>query len=123
MQSAATRALRDDKHRAFQEETLKEIQEALGVYVRYVLSAPRTVGLEATFTQAAELAEVGRRLSILKERVADDGLRHHLDSLVHLSTGAVLTASEEESGRLKTAVLSRENQAREAIGTALRAKY
>ena len=124
LQSEATRAIRQDKHRAVQEETLKETQDELDKCLQYVYAtAPLTNGLAETTARLVQFRDLSRRTTTLVERVADDALRESLRGLMGQARLVVFEANPEGAMTGKATLAAQDDLIRARIGEALRAQY
>lgn len=134
LQISAAGLERIEKHRAFQRETLIDLQDALHDELRAASlvfqadeEAFRNGGtwgkqlLGNELNQQAHLA--GRRTLLLAERVANDSLRKHVQSVRGIVTQILMARdrSTAESGMIM--MVSEGNSAMEHIGKVLRTLY
>lgn len=134
LQVEAETATRLEKHRAFQRDTLLELQDAFHDAVRIVAQ----IQYENTMIYAKtgqwgkgklpeglneSLRVANRRVMLLKERVADDSVRATTKQVMAKANAVVYAASKEESSALLDEVTFEGVDAIEKIGTTLRELY
>lgn len=134
LQSAAVTLEREERARAFQRDTLIELQDAVHDELRAVslvymtdeaaYRETRTWGrkmLGEELNNKVHLA--GRRTLLLSERIADDALRGHLKSLRGLLTEVQMARDVAIAERAHEAAMNMGISAMEHIGTVLRSLY
>ena len=134
LQSAAATLEREEKARAFQRDTLLELQDAVHDELRAVALVymadnaayreTRTWGrkmLGEELNNKVHLA--GRRALLLSERIADDDLREHLKSLRGLLTEVQMARDVAGAERAHMAAMDMGTSVMEHIGTVLRSLY
>lgn len=134
LQSAAATLEREEKARAFQRDTLIELQDAVHDELRAVALVymaddaayreTRTWGrkmLGEELNNKVHLA--GRRTLLLTERIADDELREHLTSLRGLLTQVQMARDPGVAERAHMAAMDMGTSVMEHIGTVLRSLY
>lgn len=118
----------------FQRETLLELQDVLHDNLRLVhrayledLESSRagTEWSKALLSEeVSELLRLSlRRAGILRERVANDEIRHRVKSLTELTSRANLAQSEAQAEAILHQCAHEANSVLEAIGTLLRSYY
>ena len=134
LQASASSLARAESHRAFQRDTLLELQEALHDLMRLIAQgniedrlAFRNTGVWGKQPLTAEVNEgqrlAHRRFAILVQRVADDTLRTDLKALHQSLSGASLASSADQAEfKLRTSS-EQATHTLEHIGNALRAQY
>jgi uncharacterized coiled-coil protein SlyX len=134
LQVEAATATRLEKHRAFQRETLLELQDAFHDAVRIVAQIQHENTM--IFAKTGQwgkgklpeglnesLRVANRRVMLLKERVADDSVRVTTKKVMAKANAVVYAASKEESSALLDEVTFEVVDAIEKIGTTLRELY
>ncbi|KRW67436.1 hypothetical protein EA797_03960 [Stutzerimonas zhaodongensis] len=134
LQSAAAAHEREAKARAFQRDTLIELQDAVHDELRAVALvymadevAYRETGTWGRKMLGEELNNqvhfAGRRTLLLSERIADDNLRDHLKSLRGLLTEVQMAREAALAERTHMAAMNIGTSVMEHIGTVLRSLY
>lgn len=134
LQSAAATLEREEKSRAFQRDTLIELQDAVHDELRAVnlVYMADEAAYRATQTWGRKLLGeelnnkvhlAGRRTLLLSERIADDELREHLKSLRGLLTDVQMARDPSVAERAYMAAMVMGNPVMEHIGTVLRTLY
>ena len=134
LQSAAAALEREEKSRAFQRETLIDLQDSVHDELRAV--ALLFMADEAAFRESGAwgrklLGEelntkvhlAGRRTLLLRERVADDELRDHIQSLRDLLTGVQMARDRVVAERVNADAMQMGTAVMEHIGKVLRSLY
>lgn len=134
LQRTAASLEREEKSRAFQRETLIELQDAVHEELRAVAllymadkAAFRETGTWGRKLLGEELNNrvhlAGRRTLLLAERVADDGLRDHIKALRGLLTSVQMARDSAVAERAHIAAMEMGTSVMEHIGTVLRSLY
>lgn len=134
LQTAAAKLEREEKARAFQRDTLIELQDAVHDELRavaLVYMADEVAYLEARTWGRKLLGEelntrvhlAGRRTLLLSERIADNDLRSHLKSLRGLLTEVQMARDAAVAERAHKAAMNMGTSVMEHIGTILRSLY
>lgn len=134
LQSAAARLDSEEKARAFQRDTLIELQDAVHDEIRAVNlvyladdAAYRETRMWGRKLLGDELNNkvhlAGRRTLLLSERIADDELRDHLKSLRGLLTDVQMAREAAIAQHTYMAAMNMGNSVMEHIGTVLRSLY
>jgi len=134
LQSAAAELEREEKARAFQRDTLIELQDAVhdelrAVTIVYmadeaVYRETRTWGrnlLGEELNNRVHLA--GRRTLLLTERIADDDLRDHLKALRGLLANVQMARDPAIAEHAHVTAMDMGTSVMEHIGTVLRSLY
>jgi len=134
LQSAAAALEREEKSRAFQRDTLIELQDAVHDELRavaLVYMADEAAYRETRVWGRRMLGEelnnkvhlAGRRTLLLSERIADDNLRDHLKSLRGLLTEVQMARDAALAERTHMAAMDMGTSVMEHIGSVLRSLY
>lgn len=134
LQSAAAILEREEKARAFQRDTLIELQDAVHDELRAVAlvymadyAAYRETSTWGRKMLGEELNNkvhlAGRRTLLLSERIANDDLRDHLKSLRSLLTEVQMASDAAIAERAHMAAIEMGTSVMEHIGTVLRSLY
>ena len=134
LQSKKAREDRDERAKAFQRQTLLDLQESIHDAIRLVhrsyiedFAAHResnqwgTNNLTDAVNEGIRLAQ--RKVSILVERVADDSLRSEIKTLMSTTTQVLFASSERQAQFHLDKTFADANQTFEKIGTVLRQYY
>lgn len=134
LQSTAAALERKEKARAFQRDTLIELQDAVHDELRAVAlvymadeAAYRETHIWGRKMLGEELNNkvhlAGRRTLLLSERIADDNLREYLKSLRSLLTDVQMARDASQAERTHMAAMDMGTSVMEHIGTVLRSLY
>ena len=134
LQSQSSSLEREEKARSFQRETLIELQDSVHDLLRASalayqadLTAFRDSGTWGKNLLGEELNTrvhlAGRRALLLTERVADDGLRDHIDSLRNLLTTVQMSRDSNAAQRAHFESIELGTSVMKRIGTVLRSLY
>lgn len=134
LQASASKLARAETGRAFQRDTLLELQDALHDLMRLIVrgniedqTAFRQSGTWGKQPLTAEVNEgqrlANRRFAILVERVANDALRTDLKDIQGLLSQISLARTANESQSALHNLSVRATQVLEHLGTVLRAQY
>lgn len=134
LQQQSSAIEREERARAFQRETLIELQDALNDAVRLLTRA--YLEDSASFKQSANWGQsllseevnekmrlANRRVSILVERVADGTLRSKIKDIMRASTQVVSARSQKDAETNFQGVTSAVDDVMENLGTVLRSFY
>lgn len=134
LQLEAARLERLEKHRAFQRETLIQLQDALHNELRSIALIYQAdavafyqSGKWGSQLLGGELNEkarqTGRRRLLLTERVSDDQLREHIKHVSSLCTQVLLASDKRVAESAFHQLTTDGNAAMERIGKVLRSLY
>lgn len=134
LQQEKARAERQERANAFQRETLLELQEAvhdaLRLAHRAYIEDCESLRNGVAWSKAMlsdELNEnirlASRKVSILVERIADDGVRLQVKTLMKIANQATLATCEADARVQLERCGSEANQVFETLGTSLRIHY
>lgn len=134
LQRQAVSEEQKERHRAFQRETLTQLQEALHDSLRMTTRAHledeasfkksgdcRTSVLSKEVNEGVLIA--GRRLNILIQRVANDGLRSDLKAIGEDMTRVIMAKSRPEADAALAHAYQAGDRVMERIGAVLRSYY
>ena len=134
LQNERDRVERAERANAFQRQTLLDLQDAIHDALRLVHSAhfedlkAHSVNKEWGRSMLSEEVNEGfrvahRRVSILVERVADDGLRTEVRRLMNATANVPFSGSEEASRENLKHATSEATRVLERVGAVLRSHY
>jgi hypothetical protein len=134
LQGQAAHFEREEKHRSFQHSTLVELQDAVHDLIRLwmrghledqaAFAETQEWGAKLLSEEVDEGIRLGiSRVQILKERVADDGLRDTLDQLLSLVADHSITRTRAGAERLYATLIATAPRVMEEIGQSLRSQY
>ncbi len=134
LQSAAATLERDEKARAFQRDTLIELQDAVHDELRSVtlVYLADDLAYRETLTWGRKMLGEelntkvhlkGGRALLLSERIADDELREHLKSLRKLLTEVQMARDAATAEQAHMAAMGMGTRVMAHIGTVLRSLY
>ena len=134
LQLEAARLERLEKHRAFQRETLIELQDALHNELRSIALVYQAddIAFHQSGNWGSQLLgedlnekahQTGRRRLLLTERVSDDQLREHIKRVSSLCTQVLLARDKRTAESAFHSLATEGNSAMERIGKVLRSLY
>lgn len=134
LQRSASERERDERRRAFQRETLLNLQDALHdelrIVTRVYISDKKAHAKKGTWGSQLlddELNEAtlttSRKVAILLDRVADEGLRLKIKELRTAITSITLARSAESAAASHLGLMEKAPMVMEQIGISLRAQY